>query len=169
MKYTSRQRVLLSLVARRTDLLTADLLKEAAVQIAETMDQYNELNAFLQQFVVPTKDLAPLSSFAYYSTTIVMDELVDYIFWEMVVPSQEICRMSSMAILFKLYDTYAAQIQGGYLRIKAKKGLVLCNPGAFYPHSMKDSLLMPYLLDRKQFGLVAEAVGTVLRYVLPPF
>lgn len=128
--YTNRQRVLLSLVARRTDLLSKELLNDAAVQIAESVEQVDEIYEFLQQFLVTTKeDQAHRLSFEYYALTVIIDELVDYIYWEMALPQQELTRISSMAILFKLYDKYSAQYRDGYIRVKVDKGLVLSNPG----------------------------------------
>lgn len=128
-KYTARQRVLLSLVARRTDMLNNDLLEKAGWNISQNSTQCAELCAFLLKDVCELVNKQDSAKFAYYPTIAIVDELVDFIYWEMACPEQELARISSMALLFKLYDEYSEQVKDGYVRVKTDKGYLLCNPG----------------------------------------
>lgn len=128
-KYTSRQQVLLSLIARRTDLLTDDLIEKAAWNISQDKVQFSEIRSFLFNDISHARDKLNKQQLEYFPTIVILDELADFLYWEMVCPNQEFARMTSMSLFFKLYDKYAAQLKDGYVRVKTKKGYVLSNPG----------------------------------------
>lgn len=110
-------------------MLDKELLDKAAWNISQDRTQCAELRNFLLNDVCNFVAQQDATTFAYYPTIAIMDELVDFIYWEMACPKQELARMSSMALFFKLYDKYADQVMNGYVRVKTDKAYVLCNPG----------------------------------------
>ena len=47
----------------------------------------------------------------------------------MLLPIQEMCRMSSFQILCNIFKKYKDNIHNGYLNVKADTGQCLLNPG----------------------------------------
>lgn len=126
-KYKPRHRLLLSLIARRTDMLDEKQLSIAAYSVASNHKQHVATLEFLKTIKAAKRPCGE-----YFPTTMIVDELVDYAFWEMVWPTQEFNRIGSITTLFNLFDKYKHQIEGGYVRVNVDKGLMLCNPGKFY-------------------------------------
>lgn len=97
--FTENQRNLLSLIARRIDLLDKHKLKQGSQDIAETKDQYSRILTFLEKL----KDKTVFKGFEYYPCILVIDEILDTMPWEMVIKSQPFTRVHSLHLLFDLY------------------------------------------------------------------
>lgn len=97
--FTENQRNLLSLMARRIDLLDKHKLKQGSQDIADTKDQYSRILTFLEKL----KDKTVFKRFEYYPCILVIDEILDAMPWEMVIKSQQFTRVHSLHLLFDLY------------------------------------------------------------------
>lgn len=124
-KFKPQQTLLLSLVSRRIDLLDSHTIKVAAEHIAETYTQYTAISKFLAGI----KKKFKFDNHSYYPCILILDEYLDKIPWEMLVPAEEIARFSSIYLLFDIYEVYKNDISDGYLKINAKTGNALINPG----------------------------------------
>lgn len=121
----SEQKLLLKLASRRIDLLDSHTIKVAAENIADTLKQYSAIEAFLANIKLSFEN----KSYSYYPCILILDEYLDKIPWEMFAPNEEIARFSSIYLLFDIYDDYKNDISDGYLKIRAKTGNALINPG----------------------------------------
>lgn len=122
--FTDNQAALLNLVARRIDLLTSDKIKQAAQEICNTKTECTRTVQFLASLKTNTK----FQHFDYYPCILVIDELLDLMPWEMMLPSQEYSRIHSIYLLLDLYDKYKDQIVDGYLKVCVKSGFAVINP-----------------------------------------
>lgn len=123
-RLTERQRVLLSLAARRVDLLNSDTIKEAAENISADKTQYLLMLRFLSRL----RTKLVFENYSYYPCLIVLDQYLDNFPWEMLLPGQEMARLPSMYMLFDLFEQFKADVSDGYLRMAMAKGSVLNNP-----------------------------------------
>uniref|UniRef100_A0A182PZM1 Separase n=1 Tax=Anopheles farauti TaxID=69004 RepID=A0A182PZM1_9DIPT len=121
---------LVSLVARRLDLLTNDQLLQLC-----SCDQLNLDDAKIEALYSLLSEMKRLKFSALkeerldcYPVVLIIDELLDNLPWEMIHPTGEYCRFASFAMLSELYRTHAKRIRGGYLRISAKKCYTIINP-----------------------------------------
>lgn len=124
-KFRSEQSLLLALISRRIDLLNCDTIKEAAEHIADTKSQYFAIVKFLSGIKTTYK----FDNHSYYPCILILDEFLDKMPWEMLIPAEEITRFSSIYLLFDLYDEYKHDISDGYLKIQVNTGNALINPG----------------------------------------
>lgn len=122
--FTDEQCVLLSLVARRIDLLDSEKIKQAANDIAQTEKQFGSISPFLAKL----KMKLDFKSYEYYPCILIIDDILDLMPWEMVLPTQEFSRVHSIYLLLDLYERFKHQIHDGYLNISIKKGFTLINP-----------------------------------------
>lgn len=116
--------ILLSLVARRIDLLDTVKMKQAARYFARSSYEFNRMVEWMAQL----KSKRTTNEFHYYPCILVLDELVDQMPWEMVLPTQELSRMHSIYMLFNLHERFKDQIHDGYLQVNVKNGFALINP-----------------------------------------
>lgn len=123
--FRSEQTLLLSLISRRIDLLDSYTIKVAAEHIADTRAQYSAITKFLAGIKITFK----FGEHSYYPCILILDEYLDKIPWEMLVPREEIARFSSIYLLFDAYDNYKNDISDGYLKVRAETGNALINPG----------------------------------------
>lgn len=121
---TPDQVVLLSLMARRIDLLDGAKIEQAARDIAPS---YKDC-CLIEKFLMDLKTKTPFNDFTYYPCILVIDEILDQMPWEMMLKSQEFTRMHSIYLLFDLYNRYKDQIDDGYLKIPIKSGFSMINP-----------------------------------------
>lgn len=135
LRFTARQRLAASRIARATVLLDRADLLAGATYIADTEDQYVALvGLFLHH--LPNALAAVGRSTAvepddYHPTVLIVDEQVDFVYWEMAVPQLQQSRVSSLALLFRLVDHYGERLRGaadGVLPVPVRRGLVLSNP-----------------------------------------
>lgn len=122
--FTDEQRMQLSLLARRIDLLNSDKIKNGSRDIASNHAQSNRIMKFLANL----KSKHSTTSFEYYPCILVIDEILDSLPWEMVITIQEFTRVHSIYLLFDLYERYKDQIDDGYLKVNVKEGFALINP-----------------------------------------
>lgn len=116
--------VLLNLVCRRIDLLDTIKIKQAARYFARSAYEFNRMVEWMAQL----KSKRTTNEFHYYPCILVLDELVDHMPWEMVLPTQEFSRMHSIYMLIDLYERFKDQIHDGYLQVNVKNGFALINP-----------------------------------------
>lgn len=139
LRFSRRQLVLASLLARAVSLLDRDALLAGAQHIATTEEQYAALVAvFLHHVPVAVATVAGggggvVEAGDYHPTVLIVDELVDFVYWEMAVPQLQQTRISSLALLFRLADQYAGRLRrdgagAGVLPVPVHRGLVLSNP-----------------------------------------
>lgn len=124
-EFTDDQFVMLNLMARRIDLLDNDKVKQAAVDISRNRNQYLSIREFLSGL---KSNLKFNEHFEYYPCILVIDEILDPMPWEMILPSQEYSRIHSIYSLFDLYEKFNDQIDDGYLKLDIKNGFSLLNP-----------------------------------------
>lgn len=115
---------LLNLVARRIDLLDAGKMKQAARHFARNSSEFNRMVEWMAQL----KSKRAKNEYHYYPCILVLDELVDHMPWEMVLPTQEFSRMHSIYMLFDLYERFKDKIHDGYLQVNVRNGFAMINP-----------------------------------------
>lgn len=71
---------------------------------------------------------------------------MDFMNWEMCIPTQDSTRVSSLSLLFQLFTNYKRQIRKGYVMLAVKKGFVLINPGTLNEkHSYRQVFIILYI------------------------
>lgn len=118
------QLVLLSLVARRIDLLDSENIRQAARDISRNQQEYSRIVEFLAQLKVKLT----FKDFSYYPSILVIDEILDPLPWEMILSGQEFARVHSIYMLLDLYERYQTQIHDGYLHVNVKNGFAIIDP-----------------------------------------
>lgn len=121
---TERQTILLSLVARRCDLLNGDKIKEIAEKFGKNRLSHLDIVKFFSQLRLNTT----FRNLKYYPCLVILDQCMDYFPWEMLIPNQELARFNSIYMLLNLYETYKDDINDGYLKMNIKNGISLINP-----------------------------------------
>lgn len=122
--YTPDQKLLLSLVSRRIDLLDSITINAAAEHIASTSEQF----AAISKFLAGIKTTYKFDKCSYYPCILIIDEYLDKIPWELFAPREEIARFSSIYTLFDMYDEYKSNISDGYLKVRVATGTAVINP-----------------------------------------
>lgn len=116
--------VLLNLFARRIDLLDSERIKHAARYVARNYTEFNRISEWLAQL----KCKQTSNDFQYYPCILVIDELIDQMPWEMVLPAQEFSRVHSIYLLFDLYERFKNEIHDGYYHVDVQNGMAIINP-----------------------------------------
>jgi hypothetical protein len=123
---TTRQRILLSLLATKLNVLKDDKqIYMACCQITTNEQELQDIFMFLNTL----KDTIDFKKFDYYPCLLIVDELLDLLPWEMLNTFQETSRLSSFSLLHTLYSHHKSDIVDGYLNVRLKKGGALVNPG----------------------------------------
>lgn len=125
-KLNDLQNIYLSQFARRIDIVSADSIATVADFLSNDKATITAIMKFLSTLKLSLK----FTGMQYYPCLLVLDEMLDTIPWEMLLPSQETTRFNSIYMLFDLYDEYKEQISDGYLKKRMTTGNVLINPGA---------------------------------------
>lgn len=133
-----RERRLAYAVARALRLCTRADLVRAADELADTREQHEQLlTLFLIELPLNvahatrgSDDDYCVRPGDYQATVLIVDDLCDFVHWEMVVPELQVARCSSLALLFRLCERYADSVQPatGALRRPVRRGLVVSNP-----------------------------------------
>lgn len=118
------QKVYLSQFARRMDLVSVDSIENVAKFISKNQITREAIKQFLSKMKLTHN----FKEMQYYPSILVLDELLDTIPWEMILPDQETSRFNSIYTLFDLFNEYEGQITDGYLRVAIKTGNILINP-----------------------------------------
>ncbi|XP_065076038.1 uncharacterized protein Sse [Ochlerotatus camptorhynchus] len=125
-KYSKRDQVLISLVARRMDLLDLKTIYRFCCEMVKDEDGLKDLYHLLTELKDDKFDL--LQSFSCFPCLMVVDELVDSYPWEMMNTSQEFGRFGSVRLLMQLFEAHEAGIKNGYLRVPVKTYHSIINP-----------------------------------------
>lgn len=122
---TDKKSICLSfLVARGIDLLNYEDLESYSIGFSND----STLSRKLLDFLVNLKESSSLSyKSSSYPTILIVDELLDHFYWEMLLPDKEMCRCSALHILLEIHKKYKDQIKDGYLRVSPKRGTALIN------------------------------------------
>lgn len=123
-RFSKERIILLKLIARRIDLLEVNHIEEAATQLAQNLIQVKRISQFLAQLKIDTI-IGPMD---YYPCIMIIDEILEPMPWEMILPKQEFTRFNSIYLLLHLYNLYKDQIKDGYLRYKVTNGAAIMNP-----------------------------------------
>jgi separase len=129
--FTEQQENLILLLARRTDLLTHQQIFVAITYILrdksnlgyndiDLNDLYDHLTWIKQEFVYDDVTAHPC--------ILIVDELLDQMPFEMVLPQQEFTRVCSFANLKRLHDHYRNSIENGYLLTPTANCQAIINP-----------------------------------------
>lgn len=108
---STQDRILLSLIARRIDLMQGEGIYRFCCNMEKDMEKVKILYIFL--FNLKKTELKP-TEFP-LPCLLIVDEYMDQIFWEMLNDEQGICRLSNFEILRKLLQRYRNDIHNGYL------------------------------------------------------
>lgn len=130
----TRDLLLTFLIARGIDVLQYEDLDMFAIDFSKD----SHLSKRMMDFLYELKDSSSLSySAPSYPTILIVDELLDGFYWEMLLPEKEMCRCSALHILLEISRRYKKQIKGGYLQLNVKKGTALINLGDDLPVMQK--------------------------------
>lgn len=131
--FSRQQQFLFYRLARCVDILTDPEINRGicAIRNLEKTQKSSEV-VDIQAFILDHKSQMSAemttNDIDYYPTILIIDEFLDYIPWEYLIPNQEITRLFSFGILCKLYETHKANIKNGYLMNQVTTGGFLINP-----------------------------------------
>ncbi|XP_037026730.1 separin-like [Bradysia coprophila] len=128
-QFSKRQQMLMCLIVRRIYMLTKENVKDAALFISKTKYEYWDLWDFFEDLKLTSKKSSPNS----YPVILVVDEHIDFMFWEMCNVHQEFTRVDSMALLLKLFFLHQDNISEGYFNVKGKKASAVIDPDRTLP------------------------------------
>ncbi|XP_055550649.1 uncharacterized protein LOC129733104 [Wyeomyia smithii] len=126
-KRSKKEQVLISLIARRLDLLDVKAIYRFCCDVIR---QRRETQKKLFSFLVKLKHnkFDTNQMFGCSPCLMVVDELLDGYPWEMVNTMQEFSRLGSFRLLWQLYRTHKANIAKGYLQVAVKNCHNIINP-----------------------------------------
>ncbi|XP_055644300.1 uncharacterized protein LOC129780260 [Toxorhynchites rutilus septentrionalis] len=125
-KLSKRDQILISLVARRLDMISMEAIYRFCCEMVRSESQLKELFRFLS--VLKESKFGANQSFSCFPCLMIVDELLDSYPWEMMNTNQEFSRLGSFRILRQLYETHKDGIKNGYLRVSAKNCHNIINP-----------------------------------------
>lgn len=131
---SQRNRIILSLIARQGDNLSEDHIKTAAEILSDGKANLSKsIETFLKKIQLSKYD------WSFNSCILIIDELLDHMFWESLClnPLQEVCRVSCLFTLSKLYKKYKSSMKNGYLILNIKKGNAVVNADNNLPRTAK--------------------------------
>lgn len=156
-KISDENVVLLKLIARRIDLLNSDKIKEAAFQLAQNQLQQQNIAKFLAQLKLNHS----FEPFDYYPCILIIDEILDQVPWEMVLPQQEFTRFNSIHLLLHSYELYKDKIDDGYVKLEILNGSALINPGSDGTlQNMSKRMNNFYKKWRPDFHVISDQIPT---------
>lgn len=124
-KSTTEFRIIVSLVARRVDLMSHKGLYDFCCHYSDTEEEVKRLFLFLIDVQKTFKVKNPRESFP---CVLVIDETLDLLLWEMFNTDQDFCRFNSFHVLMSLFTKYADDIKNGYWQTKIKDGFGVVDP-----------------------------------------
>lgn len=125
-KLNDTQIVWLSQFARRVDLIDSEGIETVAKLLTNSSMARSAIKTYLSSLKL--KYYKKFKELNYYPSILVIDELLDTIPWEMLLPTIEMTRFNSIYTLFDLYDEYRTEIVDGYLQRNIQTGHILINP-----------------------------------------
>ncbi|XP_055601519.1 separin [Uranotaenia lowii] len=123
---SKRDQVLISLIARRLDILKSESIYQFCCHIANDRDDLREMYNFLTK--LKASKFEPDRHLNCYPCLLLVDELLDGYPWEMMNTQQEFTRLGSFRMLWQLYETHKHSIKNGYLRVQTKTCHSIINP-----------------------------------------
>lgn len=132
--FSQKNRLLLSLISRQADKLSQEHIKTAAKMLSDgDSNVQKNIETFLEKLQDSKFD------FTFNPCILIIDEHLDHMFWESLClnPLQEVCRVSSLFTLSKLYKKYKSSIKNGYVILNIKKGNAVVNPDDNLPQNEK--------------------------------
>lgn len=131
---SQKNRIMLSLIARQVDELSEDHIRSAAKILSSG---YTRVEISIESFLKEIQ--ATKSEWDFKSCILIIDEFLDHMFWEALClnPLQEVCRVSCLFTLSKLYKKYKSSIRNGYVVLNIKKGNAVVNPDNNLPQNEK--------------------------------
>lgn len=130
----TRDLMLTFLIARGIDLLNYEDLDTYAIHFSGD----SQLSKRMLDFLYELKDESEVSCKSpSYPTILIVDELLDSFYWEMLLPEKELCRCSSLHILLEITKRYKERIHDGYLQVNIAQGTALINLGDDLPVMQK--------------------------------
>ncbi|XP_058825740.1 uncharacterized protein LOC131685806 [Topomyia yanbarensis] len=126
-KRSKRDQVLISLVARRLDMIDQETIYRFCFKMTSSDES---LLTKLFNFLVDLKErkFDQNQRLDCYPCLMIVGELVDCYPWEAVNTNQEFSRLGSFRILWQLYEAHKANILRGYLRVPVKNCYNIINP-----------------------------------------
>lgn len=134
-KFSAVQKNFIHMLARRVDLQTPESIFYAIARMLKDKPavSYSDttLNG-LYDLLTYIKQEYSYEDVSTYPVILIVDELLDQLPFEMLIPNQEISRVSSFKILRSLYNKYSSCIKNGYLRCNTQVTNALLNPGNWH-------------------------------------
>ncbi|XP_063708216.1 separin [Culicoides brevitarsis] len=124
-KSSTEFRIIVSLLARRIDLMSHKALYEFCCHYSETDAEVKRLFLFLIDIQKSFKVKNPRESFP---CMLVIDEILDFLLWEMLNIDQDFCRFNSFHAMMTIYTKYASEIKNGYWMTNVKDGFAIVDP-----------------------------------------
>ncbi|XP_062562497.1 uncharacterized protein LOC134226005 isoform X2 [Armigeres subalbatus] len=125
-KWSKRDQLLMSLLARRLDLVDLKTIYRFCCDMVVDEHQLKGLFEFLAGLKETKFDV--MFSANCFPCLLIVDELVDSYPWEMINASQEFCRLGSLRLLKQLYEANKNKIKNGYLRVPVSNCHSIINP-----------------------------------------
>lgn len=122
----TRITVLLSLICRGLDLLDDEDVESFVNDLTKDSHLSEKILNFIRKLTETSKLSYKANSFP---CILIVEELLDKFFWEMLLPGKELCRCSALYILVDIFEKYEHQIKDGYLRLHIDQGTALINLG----------------------------------------
>lgn len=132
--FSQQDRLLLSLISRQANKLLPKHISTAAKMLSNGKTKVEKsIETFLKKISLYKYD------WVFSPCIIIVDEHLDHMFWETLClnPLQEVCRISCLTTLSKLYNKYKTLIKNGYLCLNIKKGNAVVNPDNNLPQNEK--------------------------------
>ncbi|ETN60308.1 hypothetical protein AND_008059 [Anopheles darlingi] len=129
-KLTKKAQRLISLVARRLDLLSGEDIYRLCCSDELDLDELQVESLYdyltdMQEHKFKIDQTSPRESFP---VVLIVDEWLDIFPWEMLHPTQESCRFGSFSQMIDLFDAHKDRIRNGYLWLPTEKCSSIINP-----------------------------------------
>uniref|UniRef100_A0A336N0S1 separase n=1 Tax=Culicoides sonorensis TaxID=179676 RepID=A0A336N0S1_CULSO len=153
-KFSTEFRILLSLIGRRIDLMSSEAIYGFCCHFAENKDDLKKIFMFLIDIQKSFEIKSPRES---YPCILVIDEMLDFLLWEMLNTDQDFTRFNSFHVLMTLFTKHCNEIKNGYWHTNIKKGFAIVDPEKNLP-TMQERLMEYFNYWMPQWKkLVAQA------------
>lgn len=129
--FSEQQRMLIQLLAKRTDLISNEQIFLAITYILRDKSNlgYSDVDLNdIYDFILWIKQEFVYEDVQTYPVILIVDEVLDQFPFETINTNQEFTRVCSFANLKKLYERHCGDIENGYLRMSADKCNAIINP-----------------------------------------
>lgn len=139
-KSSTEFRILVSLLARRMDLMSPEGIYGFCCHYAEDEEDLQKMFLFLREIQVSFKTKNPRETFP---CVLIVDEMLDMMLWEMLNTDQDFCRFNSFHVLTTIYKKHSNEIENGYWQTTIRNGCAVVNPEKNLPDMQER--IMEYL------------------------